>query len=200
MGFEGIPGVIADLGRLDSAIDGVTTRANAAGAALRAMNSDFGSPFESAGTSAGGSGAGLSTMVGIPGVGWGESLTPAQKIALGFGVTPGADSAAVAASFKALADKIDKFQGDTNNYWSQLLNKEIPYLTTGATSAASAEGMVSTILKVFLPGMEKELQDPKTPKEMQNIIRELMQFAQSGGLQTDKLTGDLERWLSAHGG
>src|SRR5450830_1553251 len=159
MGWESIPGITANVDRLGSALDDVTARARAAGAALKIV-SDFGSPFESAGTSAGGTGAGFSSMVGIPGLSWGESpFTPQQKSALFGGGNPNADSAAVAAAFKALADRIDKFEGNTNNYWSQLLTKELPYITTGATSAASAEGMISTILKVFLPGMEQELQN-----------------------------------------
>ncbi len=198
MGFGGMSGVIVLAGETGSALDSIVVKADAAAVALTKVEKAAAAVLQQGQWMSGP--GGTSATGGYQGAAWGESLTPDQKIALGFGVTPGADSAAVAASFKALADRIDKFEGNTNNYWSQLLTKEIPYLTTGATSAASAEGMISTILKVFLPGMEKELQDPKTPKEMQSIIRELLQFAQSGVLQTDKISSDLEKWLSAHGG
>ncbi len=188
--FSGIPSI-------EAALAGLTVDLYASLSAQQKFDATRGQWTAGTATT---TGEGTSAATGYAGVAWGESLTPAQKIAMGLGVTPGADSAAVAASFKALADKIDKFQGDTNNYWSQLLNKEIPYLTTGATSAASAEGMISTILKVFLPGMEQELQNPKTPKEMRDIVAQLLQFAQSGHLQTDKLAADLDLWLKAHGG
>ena len=92
----------------------------------------------------------------------------------------------MAAQLQDLIDRVTKLMGP-DNYIAQFLEKEIPYLKTGARSAQEATSLIQNVLLSYFAGFQKELADPNTPPEMRKLIEELKQLAVSGHLTMDKL-------------
>jgi hypothetical protein len=173
----------------------VKTAANDAGAALSKLNTELAKQ-------------GAHAETGHLGLNMGEMFTPESILASGMPVvaqkniktTGGTD---LAAALQDIATRIDKFEGNTNNYWSTLFKTEIPYLTKGARSAAEANSMMQQILQSFLPAMKNELlNNPNMPAEGRKLLEELMQYAMSGHLEIDKIkqaTMDIKKGLAAVG-
>lgn len=179
MPFDGLPAVRSKVDGVTESLKRLEREAQTSEAALAKLNQQLAT-------------AGAHAEHGSPGLAPGEQFTPEQLNLGGPRVNPASGGVQMAAQLQDLIDRVTKLMGP-DNYVAQFLEKEIPYLKTGARSAAEATSLIQNVLLSYFAGFQKELADPNTPPEVRKLIEELKQLALSGHLTMDKIKQAADR-------
>jgi chemotaxis regulatin CheY-phosphate phosphatase CheZ len=118
---------------------------------------------------------GVTVLEGRQWLPWGELTKPEQQA----GRVDPTKSEAYTKFLQDLTDQMKKVMGP-DNYLAQLFEKEIPYLKVGARSAEEVQAFIQSVLMNFMAGLQREMAEPKTPREVRDLLNQLLHLAVTG--------------------